>query len=153
MTEDNIEVITKNLDKTEHTKEYICCKYSYESLITTTKAFVFNFNNLSQEEKTSFKSLHTYVKQLQKCMDTLKAQQQTPRSVRKTNKTEKTNEVEETTTEVKTKRSVSKTPKQENKEELPTVVFVEETKNIIEQVEDKKTKTATKKAAPVKKSA
>lgn len=151
MTEQEInEVALKTVDKVEHTREYNCCKHSYESLITTTKAFVFNFNNLSQEEKASFKSLQTYIKQLQKCMDTLKPQQ-TPRLVKKTDKTEKTDEVKETTTEVKTKRSVSKTSKQENKEESPTAVLVEETKNITEPVEDKKTKTATKKAAPVKK--
>ena len=77
--------VSKNVDKVEHTREFTCCKHSYESLITTTKAFVLSFNNLYQEEKASFKSLHAYVKQLQKCMDSLKTQQtqQTQKSVKK----------------------------------------------------------------------
>ena len=156
MTEQEItEVASKTVDKVDHTREYNCCKHSYDSLITTTKAFVFNFNNLSQEEKASFKSLQTYIKQLQKCMDTLKPQQ-TPRTVKKTEKTEETKETKETketTIEVKPKRSTSKTPKSEKTEASPTAILVEETKTITEPVEEKKTKTATKKAAPVKKTA
>jgi hypothetical protein len=40
--------------------------------MASTKSFVNNFNNLSQEEKLEFKSLNNYVKQLEKCMATLR---------------------------------------------------------------------------------
>lgn len=155
MTEENNEVASKTVDKVDHTKEYNCCKHSYDSLIATTKAFVFNFNNLTPEEKVSFKSLHTYIKQLQKCMDVLKPQQ----TLKSSKKTEETNE----NSEVKVKRSTSRTQKTQNTEKSenavktektevsPTAILVEETKTVSEPVEEKKTKTTTKRNPPVKK--
>jgi hypothetical protein len=120
-----INIASKNIDKLENTREYNSCKLSYDSVISTTKAFVFNFNNLSQEEKVLFKSLHIYIKQLQKCMDSLKSQQ-----------------VEKS--EVKSKRSlISKIDKIENTE-APPILILEEVKENIVLNQEKKTKSKRK---------
>ena len=58
--------------KTERSKENTTCRLSYECLMSSTKSFVHNFSNLTDEEKVEFKSLETYVKHLQKCIATIK---------------------------------------------------------------------------------
>lgn len=57
-----------NTSKPERSANYLVSRLSYECLISSTKSFVHNFNSLSDEEKTEFKSLATYVKQLEKCL-------------------------------------------------------------------------------------
>lgn len=52
----------------ERSANYAVCKLSYECLLSATKSFVHNYANLSDEEKLEFKSLSTYVKQLEKCL-------------------------------------------------------------------------------------
>jgi hypothetical protein len=73
MTE-QMETVT-NTSKTDHSEKYACCRLSYDCLMASTKSFVNNFNNLSPEEKQQFKSLHNYVKQLEKCMLTIRTNQ------------------------------------------------------------------------------
>jgi hypothetical protein len=65
-------VSTSSATKNERSQNYISCRLSYDCLMSSTKSFVNNFNNLSQEERLEFKSLNTYVKQLEKCMGTLR---------------------------------------------------------------------------------
>jgi len=43
-------------------------RLSYDCLVSATKSFVHNFASLTEEERTEFKSLATYVKQLEKCL-------------------------------------------------------------------------------------
>ena len=57
-----------NTPKVERSANYVVSRLSYDSLISATKLFVHNFNSLSEEEKLEFKSLTTYVKQLEKCL-------------------------------------------------------------------------------------
>ena len=54
--------------KPERSVNYVTSRLSYECLISSTKSFVHNFANLTSEEKMEFKSLATYVKQLEKCL-------------------------------------------------------------------------------------
>jgi hypothetical protein len=57
-----------NTSKPERSANYVISRLSYDCLISSTKSFVHNFNSLSDEEKLEFKSLVTYVKQLEKCL-------------------------------------------------------------------------------------
>lgn len=43
-------------------------RLSYECLMSATKSFVHNFATLTDEERAEYKSLATYVKQLDKCL-------------------------------------------------------------------------------------
>jgi hypothetical protein len=61
-----------NTPKPERSYNYVTCRLSYDCLISSTKSFVNNFNNLTQEEKSEFKSLNNYIKQLDKCMISLR---------------------------------------------------------------------------------
>jgi hypothetical protein len=65
-------VSTSSAPKGDRSNTYVSCRLSYDCLMASTKSFVHNFNNLSQEEKLEFKSLNNYVKQLEKCMVTLR---------------------------------------------------------------------------------
>jgi len=86
MTEQT-EMVT-NTSKTDHSEKYACCRLSYDCLMASTKSFVNNFNNLSLEEKQQFKSLHNYVKQLEKCMLTIRNNQPKITTVKRSPKTE-----------------------------------------------------------------
>ena len=68
MTDQNI---TTTATKVERSVNFVNGKLSYDCLIASTKSFVHNFSNLTQEEKTEFKSLNTYIKLLDKCLSTL----------------------------------------------------------------------------------
>ena len=68
--------------KVERSALFQSTKLGYECVMSSTKSFVHNFNQLPEEEKAEFKSLNTYVKQLEKCMSSLKnSHQQRPVSV------------------------------------------------------------------------
>lgn len=56
------------IQKTERSANYVVSRLSYDTLISSTKMFVHNYNVLTEEEKSEFKSLATYVKQLEKCL-------------------------------------------------------------------------------------
>ena len=56
------------IPKVERSAAYVVSRLSYDTLISSTKMFVHNFNVLTEEEKAEFKSLATYVKQLEKCL-------------------------------------------------------------------------------------
>lgn len=43
-------------------------RLSYDCLMSATKSFVHNFASLTEEEKQEYKSLATYVKQLERCL-------------------------------------------------------------------------------------
>jgi hypothetical protein len=58
--------------KVERSSTYQSCRLGYDCLMASTKSFVHNFSLLSDEEKAEFKSLNTYVKQLDKCMSNLR---------------------------------------------------------------------------------
>lgn len=53
--------------KKVRSENFNSCKISYDSFISITKLFIYNFNKLSEEEKLEFKSLNNYLKQLSKC--------------------------------------------------------------------------------------
>ena len=126
MTEQkNNEIVSNNVVKVEHSREYNCCKHSYESLITTTKAFVFNFNNLTQEEKILFKSLQTYIKQLQKCIDTLKPQQR-QKTVKNIEEVKEIKEIKETIDTTETIIKSKSKPKSKPKKSIPNTQKTEE---------------------------
>jgi len=57
-----------NTSKPDRSANYVVSRLSYDCLISSTKSFIHNFNFLSDEEKLEFKSLTTYVKQLEKCL-------------------------------------------------------------------------------------
>jgi trans-aconitate methyltransferase len=71
MTEQvQVEQIEQNVSKLSHKEKsaaFVTCKLSYDCLLSSTKSFYHNFNKLTDEEKTEFKSLSTYIKQLEKC--------------------------------------------------------------------------------------
>lgn len=64
--------VPKVEEKKEHSKDYVNCKLSYDCLMASTKSFIHNFNNLTINEKLEFKCMGNYVKQLEKCMLTIK---------------------------------------------------------------------------------
>ena len=53
--------------KKVRSENFNSCKISYDSFISITKLFTYNFNKLTEEEKLEFKSLNNYLKQLSKC--------------------------------------------------------------------------------------
>jgi hypothetical protein len=62
--------VEQNVSKLSHKEKsaaFVTCKLSYDCLLSSTKSFYHNFNKLTDEEKTEFKSLSTYIKQLEKC--------------------------------------------------------------------------------------
>jgi len=65
-------VTTSSAPKAERSNANVSCRLSYDCLMASTKSFVNNFNNLTPEEKLEFKSLNNYVKQLEKCMLSLR---------------------------------------------------------------------------------
>lgn len=65
-------IIKQAPEKIERSQNYTNTRLSYDCLMASTKSFVNNFNLLTTEEKVEFKSLATYVKQLEKCMIVLK---------------------------------------------------------------------------------
>jgi hypothetical protein len=64
---EQIEQIVSKLSHKEKSAAFVTCKLSYDCLLSSTKSFYHNFNKLTDEEKTEFKSLSTYIKQLEKC--------------------------------------------------------------------------------------
>jgi hypothetical protein len=66
------QTVTSTTTKADRSTNYISSRLSYDCLMASTKSFVNSFNSLTQEEKQEFKSLNTYVKQLEKCMTTLR---------------------------------------------------------------------------------
>ncbi len=60
------QVVSKQTPK-ERSAPFVTCKLSYDCLLSSTKSFVHNFSQLTDDEKTEFKSLATYVKLLDKC--------------------------------------------------------------------------------------
>lgn len=59
-------------EKEERSRDYINCKLSYDCLMSSTKSFIHNFNNLTVNEKLEFRCMGNYVKQLEKCMVVIK---------------------------------------------------------------------------------
>jgi hypothetical protein len=122
MTEQS--AVTQSISRNERSKESISCRASYECLMSATKSFVLNFNNLSNEEKAEFKSLVNYVKQLHRCIEIIKSiNSGSVNVVRKSVK--KTSDQSQ---EVEVKQNKSKKGKK-NKEVSPTL-------NVINPVED-----------------
>lgn len=64
---EQIEQFVSKLSHKEKSAAFVTCKLSYDCLLSSTKSFYHNFNKLTDEEKTEFKSLSTYIKQLEKC--------------------------------------------------------------------------------------
>lgn len=50
----------------------VATRLSYDCVISSIKAFVNNFNNITEEEKKEYKSMQTHIKSLDKCMSVLK---------------------------------------------------------------------------------
>ena len=105
MTE-QMETVT-NTSKTDHSEKYACCRLSYDCLMASTKSFVNNFNNLTPEEKQQFKSLHNYVKQLEKCMLTIRTNQSKITIVKRAPKTDQKKSTVPEAIQVNAKESVS----------------------------------------------
>lgn len=62
-----VEQIVSKLSLKEKSATFVTCKLSYDCLLSSTKSFVHNFSQLTDDEKTEFKSLATYIKLLDKC--------------------------------------------------------------------------------------
>jgi len=155
--------ITPQVSKQERSASYVSTRLGYECLISSTKSFVHHFNSLTDEEKTEFKSLTTYVKQLEKCLQP-KQIKQTNRQKKPVKSSETSTVVQETTQTVPTEPLVEETviepvqkgtkrtsKKVETKEESPTNVAISEvleTKEV--EVKEETKKTATKKSTQSK---
>ena len=127
MTEQTITTTTTTTTtpKLERSTNNTIARLSYDCLISSTKSFVSNFSNLTDDEKLEFKSLSTYIKQLEKCLPSKQS-----RSVVRVKKTVETPAVVESTeTVVETTKTVSR-PTEEK---------------VIEPVQTKTTKRTTKK--------
>lgn len=64
------EQVDQNVSKLslkEKSNAFVTCKFSYDCLLSSTKSFYHNFNQLTDDEKKEFKSLATYIKLLEKC--------------------------------------------------------------------------------------
>ena len=61
------EQVISKLSPKEKSASFVTCKLSYDCLLSSTKSFVHNFNQLTDDEKSEFKSLATYIKLLEKC--------------------------------------------------------------------------------------
>jgi phenylalanyl-tRNA synthetase alpha subunit len=102
--------------KSLKSENFITCKLSYDSLLSSIKLFLHNFSKLSESEKAEYKSLTNYVKQLSKC------------TVQELNKPKKINKkivskpIEEVKEEVKEEVQEIKEEIQEIKEETKKVV-------------------------------
>ena len=109
--------------KSLKSENFITCKLSYDSLLSSIKLFLHNFSKLSESEKAEYKSLTNYVKQLSKC------------TVQELNKPKKINKkivskpIEEVKEEVK---EVKEEVKEEIKEEVQEIK--EETKKVVRKV-------------------
>ena len=128
MTEQQI--ITPQVSKQERSLNYVSTRLGYDCLISSTKSFVHHFNSLTDEEKTEFKSLATYVKQLEKCLQ--------PKQIKQTNRRKKTVEVSLTSTVVE--ETIKLVPVEEKVKEL--TLPVEE--KVIEPVQKGSKRTSKK---------
>lgn len=61
------EQVISKLSPKEKSASFVTCKLSYDCLLSSSKSFVHNFNQLTDDEKSEFKSLATYIKLLEKC--------------------------------------------------------------------------------------
>ena len=111
--------------KAERSQTYISCRLGYECVMASTKTFVNSFNNLTMEEQLEFKSLNNYVKQLEKCMSTIRNNSKNPAKVQ----TVQSSELEQSVIPVsaeQTEQSVSrkKSKKMKPKDVSPTAQAV-----------------------------
>lgn len=81
-------------EKQERSHEYTNTRMSYDCLMSATKSFIYNFQNLSLEEKLEFKSLANHVKQLDKCMSVIR--ENAKQNISKVNTKPKTKKTEST---------------------------------------------------------
>jgi hypothetical protein len=131
MTEQNTPMPTT--DKAERSPLYVTCRLSYDSLMTSTKSFVHNFNNLSVEEKTEFKSLNNYVKQLEKCVAVVKGHSVKPQTVRS-----------KSTTKTSTQETVSVVETAKVAEVVETVEVAKVAEPVVEQSKPQNKRRNTK---------
>jgi hypothetical protein len=59
-------------NKVERSSANQVCRLSYDTLMSASKNFIYNFSFLTDEEKGEYKSLGNHVKQLNKCMESIK---------------------------------------------------------------------------------
>jgi len=147
----------QTLEKIERSQNYTNTRLSYDCLMASTKSFVNNFNLLTVEEKAEFKSLATYVKQLEKCMTILKNSpvKLTTRVQKEKKAVPETNAVEEQVVEPVTKSKRVNKQKKLKEEISPTAssiaeVMAEEAIETKEPVKKSK-KESVKKVANTKK--
>jgi hypothetical protein len=150
-----------NTVKSERSDKYVISRLSYDCLISSTKSFVHNFNLLSDEEKMEFKSLATYVKQLDKCLPSKQSKFMNKSkkvvlpvsAVASVPVTEVAKVVEEKVVEPVQKGN-KRTKKVETKEESPTATAVAEVNatstTVVEPVKEEAKKTAVKKSTQSK---
>jgi peptidoglycan hydrolase CwlO-like protein len=111
-------------------ENFITCKLSYDSLLSSIKLFLHNFGKLTDSEKAEYKSLTNYVKQLSKCTV------QELNKPKKNNKkiiTKSSDDVEEIKEEIKEIKEEIKEIKEEVKEEVKEEIK-EETKKVVRKV-------------------
>ena len=155
MTEQTIPAV--NTSKQDKSANYVVTRLSYDCLISSTKSFVHNFNSLSDEEKLEFKSLATYVKQLEKCLPSKQNKQVSkPKKVVAPVETlEPVKVAEEKVVEPVQQKSAKKSKKVDTAKEVsPTAVAVAEVaeakSTIVEPVKEEAKKSVSKKSAQSK---
>ena len=140
--------------KPDKSTNYIVSRLSYDCLISSTKSFVHNFNSLSDEEKLEFKSLTTYVKQLEKCLPSKQNKPvQKPKVIVPAVETAPASVLEEKVVAPVLPKSSGRTKKVvEPKETSPTAVVVAEVSEETKVGESSKddSKKATKKSSQSK---
>jgi hypothetical protein len=70
--------------QTERSANHKSARLAYDTLIASTKSFCHHFEGLSESERAEFRSLGSYVKSLQKCLNTvMEANQSRPAAPRR----------------------------------------------------------------------
>ncbi len=143
-----------NTSKPERSSNYVVSRLSYDCLISATKSFAHNFNTLTDDEKMEFKSLATYVKQLEKCLPSKQNKQVSKPKKVVVESTEQSPAVEEKVVEPAQSKKTKQTKKVEPvKETSPTAVAVaevSESKAVVEPVKEESKKPVAKKSTQSK---
>jgi len=143
-----------NTSKPERSSNYVVSRLSYDCLISATKSFAHNFNTLTDDEKMEFKSLATYVKQLEKCLPSKQNKQVSKPKKVVVESTEQSPVVEEKVVEPVPSKKTKQTKKVEPvKETSPTAVAVaevSESKAVVEPVKEESKKPVAKKSTQSK---
>lgn len=144
-----------NTSKPERSANYVVSRLSYDCLISATKSFAHNFNTLTDDEKMDFKSLATYVKQLEKCLPSKQNKIVSKPKKVVVESTEPAQPLEEKVIEPTTQSKGSKRTKKVEviKETSPTAVVVAEvaeSKALVEPVKDESKKPVAKKSTQSK---